>query len=155
MGGLTAVADGLDVVRAAVAGPKPFRVLVTGDRNWRCHDLARRVCARLKAKYGNVVVIQGAADGVDYAFADAAFDLEMGVASFPAEWDRHGKGAGPKRNAEMVASGADLCIAVHRFIRGSKGTRDCARQAIEAGIPTFLVKDNTGDPRRLTLGDLD
>jgi hypothetical protein len=53
----------------------------------------------------------------------------------------------------MVAAGADLCIAVHRFIFNSKGTRDCARQAIEAGIPTYLIDSEKAVPKRLRKDD--
>ncbi len=116
-----------------------FRVLVTGSRYWTCHVVARQVIARLKARYGEVDIVQGAAAGVDHAFAEAAYEAGCGVASFPADWFKHGKAAGPKRNAEMVAAGADLCIAVHRDLSGSKGTRDCVRQALAAGIPVWLI----------------
>jgi hypothetical protein len=52
---------------------------------------------------------------------------------------RLGKRAGPKRNTEMIATGASICITVHRFLQNSKGTRDCCRQVIVAGIPTWLI----------------
>jgi uncharacterized protein YfiM (DUF2279 family) len=131
-------------------------VLVTGDRHWECHDLARRVVARLVAKYGEVDIVQGAAAGVDYAFVEAAFEAGCGVASFPADWDVHGKAAGPRRNAEMVAAGADFAIAVHRNLRGSRGTKDCVRRCLAAGIPTWLIDSDDAEarPRRLEPGDV-
>jgi hypothetical protein len=49
----------------------------------------------------------------------------------------------------MIKAGAVLCVAVHRNIRASKGTRDCARQAIAAGIPTWLLDGDDARPRRL------
>jgi hypothetical protein len=39
----------------------------------------------------------------------------------------------------MIAAGSDFCIAVHRFGFNSQGTKDCARRAAKAGIPTYLV----------------
>lgn len=57
------------------------------------------------------------------------------------------------RNQTMVDDGADLCIAVHRFLAKSKGTKDCARRAIAAGIPTYLVVSDAVAPERLTAGD--
>ena len=54
----------------------------------------------------------------------------------PADWVRHGRAAGYRRNAEMIASGADGCAA---FIRGrSPGSTDTVRQARAAGIPVWL-----------------
>jgi hypothetical protein len=53
----------------------------------------------------------------------------------------------------MVAAGAAMCVAFHRFLRQSRGTKDCVRRAIEAGIPTYLVDSEEARPRRLRAGD--
>ena len=53
------------------------------------------------------------------------------------------------RNREMVEAGADLCIALHRSIETSKGTKDCVGQAVAAGIPVYLVEDERAIPRRV------
>jgi hypothetical protein len=53
----------------------------------------------------------------------------------------------------MVASKPDLCVAFHRSIETSKATKDCVKQALAAGIPTYLVEDAKGIPRRLQAGD--
>jgi hypothetical protein len=56
-------------------------------------------------------------------------------------------------NAEMVAAGAGMCVALHRFLRQSRGTKDCVRRAIEAGIPTYLIDSKAARPRRLLADD--
>jgi ABC-type sugar transport system substrate-binding protein len=134
----------------------PYRVLITGDRNWACLDLARVVVARLIERHGDIEVVHGGAAGVDTAFALAAADAGAAVHAFPADWDRHGKRAGPLRNAEMVASGADVCLAFHARLKWSKGTRDCVTRALKAGIPVWLVDADDAEkkPVRITLEDL-
>ncbi len=56
------------------------------------------------------------------------------------------------RDREMVKAGADLCIALHRSIETSKGTKDCVRQALAAGIPVYLIEDDQAIPRRVQAG---
>lgn len=121
---------------------KPFRVIVTGSRDWMCDDLADHVLDRLISRHGRdrLVVVEGGAPGVDGAFARAATRAGVRVETHQADWDRYGRGAGPKRNGEMVRAGADLCVAVHWDIIQSKGTADCVLQAVEAGIPVVIVE---------------
>ena len=56
--------------------------------------------------------------------------------AYPADWDRHGRGAGMIRNGEMVDDGADLAMAWPHPTEKSTGTLDCARRAVAAGIRT-------------------
>jgi hypothetical protein len=46
-----------------------------------------------------------------------------------------------------------MCLAFHRAISASKGTKDCARRAIEVGIPTYLLNSDAPEPKRLLVGD--
>ena len=147
-----------------------MRVIITGDRGWACHDLAERVVNRLVARYGaDQTIVHGGAAGVDRAVDEAATDAGLVVEAYPADWgelshpraviklDRNGhpfdSAAGPRRNQLMVAKGANQCIAVHRDLKESKGTKDCVRQAIAAGISTYLIADETGEPIRLRADD--
>jgi hypothetical protein len=130
-----------------------MRVIITGDHNWYAPDLAAEVVRRLLVRYGpDLVIVHGAAPGIDWSFTQACGYLGVKVKVHPARWDlldvpgaiirqnthglRYNANAGPIRNAEMVAAGAGLCVAFHRFLRLSRGTKDCVRRAIEAGIPT-------------------
>jgi hypothetical protein len=113
--------------------------------------------------------MHGRAPGIDASFADACDDLSVQHEPHPARWkdleavgavvkyDRrrhpYNANAGPERNAEMVAAGAEMCVALHRFLASSKGTKDCVRRAIEAGIPTYLIDSEAPVPRRLRADD--
>lgn len=108
-------------------------MLVTGSRDW--DDWRTLSLALLDAADGrdDVTVIQGAARGADHLAAQLARKMGWEVESYPADWDRYGKSAGFRRNAEMVALGADVCLA---FIKDdSRGATHCAGLAEKAGIP--------------------
>ena len=131
-----------------------MRILITGDRFWACHDLARSVLQRVIDRHGpEITIIHGGGTGVDESFGRAARALGLVVEPHLADWYSLGNMAGPARNAAMVKAGADLCIAVHSSLATSKGTKHCARQAIAAGIPTYLVVADDGVPRRLCSDD--
>ncbi len=46
-----------------------------------------------------------------------------------------------------------MCLDYHRAISSSKGRKHCARRAIEAGIPTYLIDSERAEPKRLRAGD--
>jgi YspA, cpYpsA-related SLOG family len=101
-----------------------MRILVTGDRRWRCTALALRVVNRLLAHYGpDLVIIHGGACGVDQAFALACRELGVVAEARLPDWKGLGNAAGPAHNREMVHTGIDLCIALHRSLATSDGTR--------------------------------
>jgi hypothetical protein len=147
--------EGVSLVQALKVGYSlNIRILITGDRHWRCDDLAEQILNRLLARYGpDLTVVHGGAAGVDNAFAVACEELGIVVEPHLADWRDLGNIAGPERNQEMVQAGADLCLALHRTIQTSKGTKDCIRQALAAGIPVYLIGDDTATPRRVQPGD--
>ena len=56
------------------------------------------------------------------------------VKTFEADWDRHGKAAGPIRNKQMLDEGKpDLVVA----FEGGKGTANMIAQAEAAGVRVF------------------
>jgi hypothetical protein len=147
-----------------------MRVIITGNRHWYDPDLAEALINRLRRRYGpNLIIVHGAADGIDLSFAEACAKLGVKHEPHPARFDdleapgaviRHKNGrpynakAGAARNAKMIAAGAGMCIAFHEYLAGSRGTNDCVRRAIEAGIPTYLVDSEAARPRRLWADDV-
>lgn len=112
-----------------------MRVLVTGSRNWTNEAAVYSALTELIRTSNRITVVHGACPtGADAIAHHWATSVPGATAEpHPAEWDRHGKAAGPIRNQQMVDLGADVCLA---FLLGeSRGTRDCMRRAEAAGIP--------------------
>ena len=99
------------------------------------------------------MIIHGGRPGVDQSFALACRELGFVAEPHLADWKGLRNVAGPARNREMVEAGEDLCMACHRSIEASKGTKDCVRQALAAGIPVYLVEDDRASPRRVQAED--
>jgi hypothetical protein len=132
-----------------------MRVIITGDRSWYCPELAKCVVGRLVARYGKkeLVIVHGAeSGGVGSAFDAAAIDARVTKDSHLAQFGP-GEAGIRIRNRYMIAKGGDLCVAVHRFLVKSRGTKHCVREAIAAGIPTWLIESEDGEPVRLKADD--
>lgn len=117
-----------------------MRILVCGSRDW---DDFEMILLKLKEAGGesagdmpDVIVIDGAARGADSLANRAAIQLRYGTLRFPANWEKHGKTAGPIRNQEMLDKGKpDLVLAFSNHFETSRGTADMIRRATKAGIP--------------------
>jgi hypothetical protein len=127
-----------------------MRILVTGDRRWSCYELAKGVVRRLIARFGpGVTIVHSGAPGVDQSFQRACVELQIPVEPHVADWQGLGDAAGPVRNQKMVDSGVQMCVAFHRAIENSRGTKDCVRRALALGIPTCLISSQEARPERL------
>jgi len=114
-----------------------LRILVTGSRDWDDRETIKQALREAAQGFHmeNVTVIHGhCPTGADHlAEHYAATWLGLSVERHPADWNRYGKSAGFRRNAEMVQSRPDICLA---FIKGgSRGATHCADLAEKAGIP--------------------
>jgi hypothetical protein len=127
-----------------------MRILVVGDRHWNCPELADQIVNRLLARYGlEIVVIHGGECGVDQAVATACEDLGVRVEARLVSFHQIGLPTIATKNRELINAAPDLCVAVHQSIGTSKRTRDLVQQALQAGIPTFLIADERAIPHRL------
>ena len=108
------------------------RVLVTGSRDWTDRATIERALAQVAVR--GAVLVHGGARGTDRIAASIWRRWGLRCEEHRADWNRDGRAAGMARNRQMVAAGADLCLA---FIRHqSRGATHCAATAEAAGIPT-------------------
>ena len=79
--------------------------------------------------------------GVDAKAAYFAVSHGIPCRIFHADWDKHGKAAGPIRNKEMLSAIRDkknrLLVAFDH--PDSKGTKQCINAADEMGIPVLRI----------------
>lgn len=116
------------------------RVIVTGSRHWKNRETIEKTLNLVLQKFGKVTLVSGACPTGADRIAEEVWESFGGeVELHPAQWDVHGKAAGPIRNQEMVNLGADFCVAFP--LPGSKGTQDCMNRATVAGIPVLVVNE--------------
>ena len=123
------------------------RVLVTGSRTWADEEA---IAGALAGHWhdGNALLVTGACPRGADEIAERIWRSRGGlVERHPADW-RTGRDAGMRRNAAMVALGADVCLA---FIRdGSPGATHAAHLAEQAGIPVHRFQTEITPGRRDT-----
>lgn len=113
------------------------RVMVTGSRNWSNAQAIEDALEGQLVEHGAITVVHGAARGADsiadnWAKAKIAQGAKVKVESYPAEWNKYGKSAGPKRNQQMVDLGATVVLGFP--IGQSVGTRHAMGAARKSGI---------------------
>lgn len=114
-----------------------MRVLVCGSRAWEDGALIEKILSSLDSVE---LVVEGEARGADTWARLACETLEIPILAFPADWERYGRGAGPKRNQQMLDEGEpELVLAFSEDLNSSRGTADMVARARRAGLRTILV----------------
>lgn len=85
----------------------------------------------------DIVIIEGDAKGADRAASDWAVCNYSKHEVYPADWQRHGKAAGPIRNRQMLNEGKpDLVVA----FPGGAGTAHMVSIAKVAGVEVIVYE---------------
>lgn len=115
----------------------PTRVLICGSRNWSDPVMIRQDLGALPWRQGHpVVVIHGDCRGADKIADEWARLLHYQVEVYRAQWQKHGRSAGPIRNRQMLDEGLpDEVWAYHDSLESSRGTKGMVGLARERGIP--------------------
>ena len=120
-----------------------MRILVTGSRDWTNEAKIREVMLDVTIVLGSGphTLVSGACPtGADYIAEKFASEMGYEVERYPANWAEYGKSAGFIRNAQMVETEPDLCIA---FIKHqSKGASHTVELAEKAGVMTWKYEAN-------------
>lgn len=117
-----------------------YRVIVAGGRDFDDYAfMERKLDAILKHKLPNVVIIHGDCKGADRLSEKYAKLRGLQYERVPAEWDKYGDSAGPKRNEEMARDKqANACVI---FWDGkSRGSRNMIAMADKYKLPKRIVR---------------
>lgn len=119
------------------AAPAPL-VLVCGSRDWEDGYTIRK---RLLALPRGTTLMHGGARGADLIAAAIGAGLGMRIIEHAADWARFGRGAGYRRNAQMLNERPDMVLAFQR--NGSRGTQHVIDEARKRDITTVVVEEWT------------
>lgn len=84
------------------------RVVVSGCRSYNDYNEAKKfidICiSKIKTEY-SLIFVSGACRGADLLGERYAQENNYTLEKYPAEWDKFGKSAGPRRNKKMAETG--------------------------------------------------
>lgn len=109
-------------------------VIVTGGRDYDDFAMVADVLEALSPER----IVQGGALGADQNARRWAEASGVECVTVEADWDKHGKAAGPIRNREMLERfrGDSLLVA----FPGGKGTENCVKTAVALNYVVLRVE---------------
>ena len=107
------------------------RVLVCGGRDYSKQEELRRILNNFHNEKTITHLISGAASGADTLAFWWAVRNSIEVLSYPADWQKLGKSAGPIRNHQMLKEGKP-CLVI--AFPGGPGTEHMCRITLLARI---------------------
>lgn len=136
--------ENMNVAKEAVNKPHKAarRVIVSGSRDWHDADAINKALDKELKKHKVLTVVHGGARGADslagaWAKAQIVAGHKVTEEIHHAQWDTHGRGAGPIRNQKMADLGADKVLA---FPLGrSPGTRHMIKISRAAGMKVKVL----------------
>lgn len=117
-----------------------MKIIIAGTRTFNDKNLLFNQMDLIILKFflvENIKIISGTAEGADKLGEEWAKERNFLCERFPPDWNKHGKAAGPIRNAQM-ADAADMCVV---FWDGkSKGTKNMIETALSKGLLVKVIK---------------
>lgn len=124
------------------------RIIVAGSRNFTDADFIfgklDEIIGGIRqdgSGNGSTVIVSGCCRGVDAIGESYARAHGYGLARFPANWTKFGRGAGPIRNEEMASFASEADGHLIAFWDGkSAGTRSMIALASDHGLSIHVEK---------------
>ena len=107
-----------------------YKVIIAGCRDFTDYELLREKCDYhlQNLRLEDIVIVSGHASGADSLGERYAQDRGFQLETYPADWQAHGRAAGPIRNAKMASVAHALIAFWDGKCRGTKNMIDTAKK---------------------------
>lgn len=99
--------------------------------------LLAHVLTNIRREKDIEVIIEGGAGGADHHAGEWADANHIPHLTYPADWKKHGKKAGPIRNQQMLDVGKPTLVVA---FPGKTGTADMVKRSKKAGIEVMEIE---------------
>lgn len=115
-----------------------MKIIIAGGRNFDDYQLLEQRCNDIIGLYSHdeIEIVSGTANGADKLGEVYASKRGYSVKRFSADWNKHGRSAGYKRNEDMARYG-DVLIAF--WDKESKGTKHMIDLAMKHKLSVNIV----------------
>lgn len=119
---------------------KDLIVVINGSRQFTNYNLLEEKCYEILAPYiekgFNIIIREGSARGADTLAIRFAKENNFELQDYKADWDRFGRGAGFKRNIEMIegVNGDKKANILISFNMNTPGTNHTIRYAMNQAL---------------------
>ena len=112
-----------------------MKVIIAGGRDYHNYDTLLE--AIKEAQFPIATVVSGGAKGVDALGERYASEMNLQLNVYEADWETHGRAAGPIRNRKM-AENAEALIAL--WDGQSRGTKNMIETAQKKGLLVYVKR---------------
>lgn len=116
------------------------RVVIAGCRDYHNYAEAKEYidyCLSSIKKECQIIIVSGGASGADSLGERYAKENGLRIENYPADWEKYGRSAGPKRNEQMAKAG-DFVICF--WDEKSRGTKSMINYAKKYNKPIRIKK---------------
>ena len=113
-----------------------MKTIIAGGRDYHNYNHVRAMLDHFRKEHTITEVVSGGAKGADALGEQYAEEMGITLKIYPADWQKHGRAAGPIRNQKM-GDYADQLVAV--WDGKSKGTKNMIDYMNKLKKPVYVI----------------
>ena len=124
---------------------KQLKLIIAGTRQFDNYKITKTTVERVIKSWNNVEIVEvvcGECRGPDLLGKRWALNKGIKIKSFPADWEKYGRAAGPIRNKQMVEYANAAIVFWDGRSRGTKSLMDLLRKMDNAQYCFRKVMNN-------------